>query len=175
MFRRSVLILALFCAASYYIGIAGYAEAASDPRCEGLSGAAYGLCLAAIATGCDDLATANPGCAKIEESFTRITGVTPTWTLTPCPCGTATEFIAHLEEQGGAASCKNVRGRVLSIDTMEYGSSIFSYYPGQGEEKQTCGYNGTSAYSMTDDEAKSCIIELETTLEKFGMMSCEML
>ncbi len=82
MFRRSVLVLAVFCAAIYYIGIAGYVEATNpnaDPRCEGLSGAAYGMCISAIAIGCDDPDTTIPGCTQIEENFTRITGEPPTW------------------------------------------------------------------------------------------------
>ena len=57
MFRRNLLTLALFCTAIFFVGMTGYGDAGnpnSDPTCEGLSGAAYGLCTAAIAIGCYD-------------------------------------------------------------------------------------------------------------------------
>ena len=57
-----------------------------DPRCQGLIGAALGMCTAAIAVGCDDKTTAKPGCDKIEENFIQITGETPPWT-TPYAIG----------------------------------------------------------------------------------------
>jgi hypothetical protein len=178
MFRQSVLVLVPFFILIYSVGVAGYAEAAdpnSDPRCAGLSGAAYGMCISAIAIGCDDPAATNPGCTKIEENFTRITGETPTWTLPPCPCGTAERFIVHLQEQGGPISCTDEVDQLLSIATESYVSSVFSFYPYQGlGQKQTCGTNDTSENSVTNDEAKSCLIEVRSTIDKYGL-KCEII
>ena len=50
-----------------------------DPRCEGLSGAAYGLCSAAVAIGCDDTTISDSGCNKIGENFIQVTGSPPPW------------------------------------------------------------------------------------------------
>lgn len=83
MFRRNLLTLAAFCTAIFFVGMTGYADAKNpniDPICEGLSGAAYGLCEAAIANGCDGLAAAaTPQCMNLVESFSKITGEVPPW------------------------------------------------------------------------------------------------
>jgi hypothetical protein len=72
-------------AALIVIGVgAGAAGPNGDPRCEGLSGAAYGMCSAAIALGCDDPETVGPGCEQVENNFTNITGETPPWTEVVC-------------------------------------------------------------------------------------------
>ena len=60
------------------------ATAGQDPRCVGLSGAAFGLCTAAVNVGCDDEENRKNGCDKIEEKFQRITGEAPPWTIPTC-------------------------------------------------------------------------------------------
>jgi hypothetical protein len=174
MTRRNVLVLVFLCAAIYGVGLAGYANAggpADNPRCVGLKGAAYGMCVAAFATGCDDPATTKPGCAKIEEKFTQVTGETPPWTLPPCPCGTINDFIAFIEASGygDALTCSDEVNVRLSIDTRIV-PFIYSFYPGFSSnlDKQTCGLGSTS-YSMTDAAAKSCIIELRATIENYRL------
>jgi hypothetical protein len=171
MVGRNGLLLALLCAAIYVIGFAGNANAGpnTDPRCDGLSGAAYGMCTAAIAVGCDDKTATNPGCDTIEEKFTQVTGETPPWTLPPCPCGTSERMITHLESEDGPIGCSDEAGRILGIETKAYVNAVFSIYPYQDGSKQTCGYNNTSAYSMSDDEANSCLIEVRSTIDAYGL------
>jgi hypothetical protein len=56
--------------------------------CEGLSGAARGLCRAGVSAGCAD-DTGNPGaCERIEINFVDVTGDLPPWLAPPtlCPC-----------------------------------------------------------------------------------------
>lgn len=65
------------------------ATAGHDAMCEGLSGAAFGLCTAAVNVGCDNEETRKNGCAKIEEKFEQITGDTPPWTVPYCSDNTA--------------------------------------------------------------------------------------
>ena len=60
------------------------ATAGEDARCEGLSGAAFGLCTAAVNVGCDNEETRKTGCTKIEEKFEQITGEAPPWTVPSC-------------------------------------------------------------------------------------------
>lgn len=67
--------------------IAGSAMAASsnaDPRCEGLVGAAFGLCNAATSMDCDDPQSAPKGCDRVADSFIQITGEVPPWTEPVC-------------------------------------------------------------------------------------------
>ena len=56
--------------------------------CEGLTGAAWGLCRGGVAAGCAD-GTGNPtACMRIEDNFVSVTGVDAPW-ITPtvtCPC-----------------------------------------------------------------------------------------
>ena len=56
----------------------------SDPECEGLTGAALGLCNAAIALGCNQPDSTNPGCDKVADNFKRITGDEPPWIQPHC-------------------------------------------------------------------------------------------
>lgn len=75
---RKILGAGLLILASASISVA---TAEQDPRCEGLSGAAFGLCTAAISVGCDDEETRKPGCTKIEDKYEQITGGVPPWTI----------------------------------------------------------------------------------------------
>lgn len=91
MKRERVFIVAIAIAVIFMVGMvlsAGYAivaaSPANDPRCQGQTGAAYGMCTAAIAVGCHLDAT-NPGCDKITENFTKITGQVPPPWLSSCP------------------------------------------------------------------------------------------
>jgi hypothetical protein len=53
--------------------------------CDGLTGAARGLCRGGVAAGCAD-GTGNPAaCMAIEDNFMSVTGVAAPW-LTTCPC-----------------------------------------------------------------------------------------
>lgn len=70
----------------------GAQQAMSQPPdtsvCEGLTGAAWGLCRGGVAAGCVD-GTGNPSaCGNIEETFQKVTGLIPPWVIPPvtCPC-----------------------------------------------------------------------------------------
>jgi hypothetical protein len=141
-----------------------------NPQCDGLTGAAFGLCAAATAVGCDGSDTQAPGCTQIAEQFTQITGETPPWTLPPCPCGTANDFVAYLDTGGGVQACGDVTRQYLEIKSIF--TSVFSYYPGQFGSKQTCGFDNTSLYSLTNDEAQSCITELNSIITQYDL-TCE--
>ena len=55
--------------------------------CDGLTGAAWGLCRSAVTVGCDDPTHQNEkACENIAKSFKQVTGDEPSW-LNPCPCG----------------------------------------------------------------------------------------
>ena len=56
--------------------------------CDGLTGAAWGLCRGGVAAGCAD-GTGNPtACMTIEDNFTSVTGGDAPWITPPatCPC-----------------------------------------------------------------------------------------
>ncbi len=87
MSRKIILSIVGVLAAVFYLSsVAIAAGPNTDPRCVGLTGAAFGLCQAATAVGCDDPATQNPGCASIEDNFTQMTGENPPWLAPLCPC-----------------------------------------------------------------------------------------
>lgn len=56
--------------------------------CDGLTGAAWGLCRGGVAAGCAD-GTGNPtACMSIADNFRSVTGEDPPWITPPvtCPC-----------------------------------------------------------------------------------------
>jgi hypothetical protein len=110
------------------LGIAIAAD--NDPRCEGLTGAAFGLCKAAIAVGCDDPEVTKPGCTKVEENFMQITGSEPPWTQPVCTDNSECadyEFCRTPDGScGGPGVCKD-----------RYESCLGAY-------EYVCGCNGTT-------------------------------
>jgi hypothetical protein len=56
--------------------------------CDGLTGAAWGLCRGAIAAGCADDTGDPTACAHIEENYLAVTGEEAPWVVPPalCPC-----------------------------------------------------------------------------------------
>ncbi len=71
--------------------------ASADPPdfsiCDGLSGAAWGLCRGGVAAGCAD-GTGNPtACMRIEENYRSVTGEDAPWITPPvtCPCDYLTD------------------------------------------------------------------------------------
>jgi hypothetical protein len=167
MRKLYVCMIAVLFSGVFFLGIGDQALANpnADPRCQGLSGAAFGMCAAAIAVGCDG-ETVAAGCERIEDNFTQITGEVPPWTPLPkCPCGDIATFKDILVDATGLG-CTDEAGSYLAIDTDKQVSAIFSFYPYQGVgNKQTCGFDNTSLYGLTDEEAQSCINELRTTIE----------
>lgn len=98
MKKLLLLFVVVFTSGTLNQAVAG--SPAEDPRCHGLSGAAFGMCAAAIAVGCDDPATPKPGCEKIAENFTQITGKEPPWEVS-CPCWSTEDLnIASTEYAG---------------------------------------------------------------------------
>ncbi len=149
------------------------AKPGNDPRCVGLKGAAYGICTTAIANGCDtDIV--NLGCQTLADKFIAITGEIPPWstTLPGCPCGSSETFIKVLYPYAKAdrLTCYDDLGFYLKMDSGAYLGLVFSFYPDQGKEKQTCGFNNTSLYVLSDAEAQSCINELHKTADYFGLV-----
>ena len=98
MKKLLLLFVVMFTSGTLNQAVAG--RPAEDPRCHGLSGAAFGMCAAAIAVGCDDPATTKPGCVTIEENFTQITGEEPPWTVA-CPCWNADDLNTASTEYAG--------------------------------------------------------------------------
>jgi hypothetical protein len=71
----------LFLATAILLAPAATAQAGdADIVCDGLTGAAFGLCTAAVNVGCGEDGTASTGCTKIEEKYEQITGERPPWT-----------------------------------------------------------------------------------------------
>ena len=64
-------------------------------------------------------------------------------------------------------TCEHVNEGYLAINTDEQSFAIFSFYPYQSG-KQTCGFVN-SDYSLTDAEAKSCILQLLDTVDYFKL------
>jgi len=72
--------------------------ASADPPdfsiCDGLSGAARGLCRGGVSAGCAD-GTGNPtACMSIEDNFASVTGEDAPWITPPvtCPCDYLTDL-----------------------------------------------------------------------------------
>jgi hypothetical protein len=61
--------------------------------CEGVSGPGLGLCKAAIKVGCFGDETDPPGCENIAATYTTLTGETPPWLPSSCPCWTEEELL----------------------------------------------------------------------------------
>ena len=57
-------------------------QANATAACEDYKGAAFGLCKAAYAVGCDSPNNENKGCARIEEQFSQTTGEAAPWVVT---------------------------------------------------------------------------------------------
>lgn len=140
-------------------------ESRSDAICAGLTGAAHGLCQAAVVVGCDGTRDQAIGCTNIETRYTELTGdPTPPWTSMTCPCGTAADFanragtkdvVCHVESVAGDSVIK------LDLNGIIVGSAnvVFSAFPG-AMYKQTCGFADTSYYTITDPEAETCVAEV---------------
>ena len=129
--------------------------------CSKFKGAAYGVCKAAIAIGCDT--EAKPECDQLYETFEQLTGETPFW---GCPCGSSSDFIDKINADTNVVelSCIQYAGTAsanyLTIeDTINVPGLIFSFYP-NSSPKQTCGSHATSEYDLSNDEASSCIDSL---------------
>jgi len=170
MFRK-LSALVFICVAT--IGAASTPVLAKGPSrdaaCAGLSGAAFGVCQAAIAVGCDGTANQPTSCINIQTKYTQLTGdPTPPWTMPPCPCGTSEDFVTF-------AGTKDVFCRVQVTDSgasilrldptgarQPADNYVFSFFPGSLaiEDKQTCGFRWISQANVTDAEAKSCMAEI---------------
>lgn len=152
--------------------LASVSIAAPDfKKCDELKGAAWGLCRGAIAGECDT--TKSPGCAQIAVVVEQITGQpSPTWN---CPCGTWSDFsfIINASSDTSALVC-NVTvsadgSKTLEIENTANPNLIFSFFPGS-YPKQTCGWNNTSQFTLTDDEASACVNEVRLTADYLGIV-----
>lgn len=59
-----------------------YGQSSDSTICDGLKGAAYGLCKAGTAIGCDTDSGDAASCAAIAENYSRVTGSEAPWTYT---------------------------------------------------------------------------------------------
>lgn len=167
--------LAFIVTISLMLGIGSVANTASAQSvdCAGLSGAAFGLCVGAQASECDGSETDSKGCDKMEVRFEEMTGTAPPWTLPTCPCGSATEFITHIELGGDTEiTCSvivSVPNDFLSIDTASVDSLVFTFLPPLDfGSKHTCGIDGSSLLNVDDDEAQSCANNIVAAAANFG-------
>jgi len=158
--------------ASIFLSMLVSPSVAGEPnfkKCDELKGAAWGLCKGAMASECDT--KPSPSCDEIAKVVEQVTGQPkPTWI---CPCGDSVYFIDFISRYENASSCSTVvdvagTWKALQIDTPNYESIIFSFYPGS-YPKQTCGFLNTSWYEMTDDQASACISEVKTAAQYFGI------
>lgn len=147
----------------------------AEATCEGFTGAAFGLCQAAYAVGCDDPNNQSPGCTKIETQFSNITGDTPPWSLPPCPCGTSSDFITIFNPYSvGELWC----GNFISVDSESTSFFRMNYnYPWINTNRQldisTCRVVSDSLHAdlqISNDEAQSCNKEIKATAEHFGVV-----
>lgn len=142
-----------------------------NPQCEGLTGAAFGLCAAATAVGCDGSETQAPGCENIAEQFTQITGVSPPWTLPACPCGTTNDFISYLDPRGGGSECID-KGTVIYINSPVQTFDVFADFPGELIKNGSCGFaGGAIKYQTTLDETESCALNVKSAASHYNL-SC---
>jgi len=141
--------------------------------CNFFTGAAHGLCQAAIAVGCDGTANEPAGCAAIADNFTTITGETPFWT-DPCPCGSASDFITLLTPREGDFICGGkLSGFEIIIRNLQSGpfKLVWSALPGSPVD-QVCGIDDMPLFNINGEEAASCALEIEAAADAFGL-SCD--
>lgn len=68
---------------------AARAESPDFSDCDGMTGAAWGLCRAGVAAGCADGTGNSKACRQIEDTYTDVTGEPFPWNAPPpptCPC-----------------------------------------------------------------------------------------
>ena len=122
----------------------------ADVVCDGLSGAAFGLCTAAVNVGCGEEGVDNPGCAKIQENFERITGEPAPWTIPYCSDNSecaATEFCKKEDGDCGGSGicapipdfCAQVESLVIACNGETYLNSCVAH---QARESISCYVSG---------------------------------
>ena len=95
--------------------------------------------------------------------------------VTPCPCGTIDEFVAHIESKGvpdiTCTTTVDVSGNTfLSIDTAGFEDGlVFTFLPPFDTfgRKRTCGLDGTSLETVEELEALSCAHNIRATAAQF--------
>ena len=92
---KRIIALASLILAGGLLNVAIADPPGADVVCDGLSGAAFGLCTAAVNVGCGDEGVDKSGCTKIQDKYEQITGATAPWTIPYCTDNTTcaeTEF-----------------------------------------------------------------------------------
>ena len=126
--------------------LGGQAVAEEGDICDGQVGAAFGLCQAYIAMGCDspEPEASEGACAEVQEQFEQITGTIPPWA---CPAWTPAELAASYDlnchtckdddeghdnftgEDYIRDMCDNILKRVdLTVSTPDDGSPSYVEY-----------------------------------------------
>ena len=83
LFRTSTLFSGFLFAFLFVLGTSvSYAARQTPSVCEGQSGSGFGLCRAAVASGCDDSNTGSRYCNRLATNFTKQTGQDPVWLST---------------------------------------------------------------------------------------------
>lgn len=95
------------------------ADAETYPACNGATGAAYGLCIAAshLKCGTEEEETTR-ACERIEENYLKLTGEIPPW-LKNCPCWTT----AILQSQGEFVRCGDEFDDAPEITAFTYATA----------------------------------------------------
>jgi hypothetical protein len=95
MALAKMCVLTISAAVLFEMTVLPRGAAQADPPdftiCDGLSGAAWGLCRAGVAVGCaDDPPSGNSeACMSIEDNYAAVSGEDAPWIappLPPCPC-----------------------------------------------------------------------------------------
>ena len=163
-----------------------------DATCNGLKGAAFGQCTAALAVGCDGKETQAPGCKKIEENFARVTGESAPWVTGFCSCYTYDEVYQYLADgplYGYATSYR--LSTVLSLSGEPIGKRIeipddLDPHPVFGAELYSPEYTAkTKVFGacanfkirykslFTADEASACWANIAVAVDRLNIQKKE--
>jgi hypothetical protein len=83
LFRTSTLFSGFIFVFLFVLGTSiSYADRQTPSVCEGQTGSGFGLCRAAVASGCDDSNSGTRYCDRIANNFTKQTGQDPVWLST---------------------------------------------------------------------------------------------
>jgi hypothetical protein len=162
---RKLLLVIILCII-HGLSTNAFAEGPKDdPNCEGLTGAAFGLCASAAALGCDD-STTKLGCEKIDETYFTITGDIPPWSACPCfSLGTVNSVVYDLRVYEPDYGCINKEVGVDYISTyIITGSADYQLWVGYNDNygnwcsynELNIGYTWTYVVDITYEEALAC-------------------
>ena len=135
--HKQITLLKIVISLVLFISTGVSANPNTDPLCEGLAGAAFGLCTAAVNLGCSAPETTNSGCDRVAEKFTQITGEEPPWIYTYPVCVNDSECTANY----GYEFCMKPTG---SCEGSGFGSCVITTVSCTGDYDPVCGCDGVT-------------------------------